>query len=145
MWDLLKSFSIANQIGVVGAFIGFAVGMGAVFLVDWRAGIIITTLCTALLVFCLWFFFGPEVRRRNLQKRGVRAWATILEVRETGITVQGNYPMPKIHFRVEPDGGEPYETWAKCLISRFEIPTFQPGGRVEVLIDPKHPKKVTLA
>jgi hypothetical protein len=145
MWDLFKSFSLANRIGFVGAMLGFAVGMGAVFVVDWRAGAIVTIASLALLMFCLWFFFGPEVRRRNLLKRGVTAWATILEVKETGITVQGNYPMPRIRFRVEPDDGEPYEVAAKCLISRFDVPTYQPGARVQVVIDPKNRRKVALA
>ena len=51
MRELWKRFSTANKIGAVGALIGFAVGMIAVFVVDPIAGIIITTICTALLVF----------------------------------------------------------------------------------------------
>jgi hypothetical protein len=145
MWGLLKSFSLSARIGFVGAMLGFAAGMAAVIVVDPVVGTVIVALCVALLVFCLWFFFGPEIRRQHLLTRGVAAEAEILSVQETGITVQGNYPMGRFRFLVHPPEGEPYEATAKCLINRFEVPAYQPGTIVQVLIDPRDRKKVTLA
>lgn len=146
MWGLFKSLSPANRIGLVGALAGFAVGMAAVIVVDAVVGVFIAVGCVALLVFCVWFFFGPEIRRQRLLKKGERATATILAVEETGITVQGNYPVARFRFEVHPSSGaEPYEVTAKCLINRFEVPVYQPGDRVRVLVDPRDRHKVVLA
>jgi len=145
MWSLFTSFSLSGKIGIVGALLGFAVGMAAVIAVDPVAGVFIVVGCVALLVFCVWFFFGPEIRRRRLMAKGVPAEAVILGVEETGITVQGNYPMARFLFEVHPPDGEPYRVKAKCLLNRFEIPAYQPGRVVPVLIDPDDRRKVTLA
>jgi hypothetical protein len=145
MWDLFRSFGLANKIGLAGGLLGFAIGMAAVFAVDIVAGAVITVAGIALLIFCVWFFFGPEIRRRTLIKRGEPAQATILAVEETGVTVQGNYPMAKFRLEVHPVNGEPYEVTAKCLLNRFEIPAYQPGATVSVLVDPGDRRKVTLA
>jgi hypothetical protein len=145
MWGLFRSLSLAGRIGVVGALAGFALGMGAVIVVVPVAGAFITVGCVALVVFCVWFFFGPEIRRQHLLARGVRTQATIVAVEDTGITVQGNYPMAKFRFEVRPRGGEPYQVTARCLVNRFEIPAYQPGASVSVLVDPDDPEKVVLA
>ena len=145
MWGLFKCFSLANKIGIVGALLGFAVGMAAVVVVDPVSGTVIVVVCIAVVTFCFWFFFGPEIRRQRLMKGGLQAEAEILAVKETGITVQGNYPMGTFRFRVHPPDGEPYEVTAKCLLNRFEVPAYQPGTTVRVLIDPRHRKRVTLA
>lgn len=145
MWGLLTSLSLVNRIGLVGALLGFAAGMAAVIVVAPVAGVFIVAACVALVVFCLWFFFGPEVRRQRLLARGVPAEATILAVEETGITVQGNYPMARFRFEVHPAVGEPYEVTTKCLLNRFEVPAYQPGATVRVLVDPEDRRKVVLA
>jgi Protein of unknown function (DUF3592) len=146
MWGFFRSLGMANKIGVVGAIAGFTVGMVAVIIVDPVVGAFIVAGCVALLLFCMWFFFGPEIRRQHLLTKGVAATATILAVEETGITVQGNYPMAKFRFEVHPASGEePYEVTAKCLVNRFEVPAFQPGATVRVLVDPKDRHKVVLA
>jgi hypothetical protein len=145
MWDLIKSFTPAVWVGVVLGFLGFVVGMGAVFAVSWKQGVIITTVSVAVVVFGFWFFFGPEVRRRHLMKNGIAAEATILDVAETGMTVQRNYPIAKIRFLVHPPQGADYEATAKCMMNRFDIPAYQPGSTVNVLIDPRHRDRVTLA
>jgi hypothetical protein len=93
----------------------------------------------------VWFFFGDEARRRNLLKRGTPGWATILAVEETGITINRNYPLAKLRLQVEPAEGEPYQVTAKCLMNRFDIPACQPGARVAVVIDPRHPHRVGIA
>jgi hypothetical protein len=145
MWDLFKAFSLAGRIGIVGAVVGWAIGMAAVFAVDWRVGLVVTVLSAGFTVFALRLFFGSEVTRRRLQREGIPAEATVLAVGETGMTVQGNYPLAKFRFEVHPPDGAPYETTAKCLVNRFEIPAYQPGTTVAVLIDPRDRSRVTLA
>ena len=71
--------------------------------------------------------------------------ATILATEEAGITINRNYPLAKLRPRIEPPDDDPYEATAKCLINRFEIPTYQPGARVAVVIDPKDRSKVAVA
>lgn len=145
VWDLFRSFSLANQIGVIGAFLGYAGGMAAVFVVDPIAGAVITGGSLLLVAFCIWFFFGAEAKRRNLLKRGTPGWATILAVEETGITINRNYPVAKLRLQVEPAEGQLYEVTAKCLMNRFDIPAYRPGARVAVVIDPRDPRKVGIA
>jgi hypothetical protein len=94
--------------------------------------------------FCSWFFFHDEARNNRLRRSGQPAEATILEVSETGVTVQGNYPLAKLRLRVEPAGGEPYEVSTKCLMERFQIPAYQPGSRISVLVDPRNRRKVAV-
>jgi len=112
---------------------------GALRLVRPVAGVIIFAGTLALTAFCFWFFFHDEARNNRLRRRGQAAAATILEVSETGITVQGNYPLANLRLRVEPAGGEPYEVTTKCLMNRLEIPAYRPGRRISVLVDPRNP------
>lgn len=89
---------------------------------------------------------APLVRRNRLTRVGLRAAATIISVEETGWTLQGNYGLARLRLRVEPgDGGAPYEVTTKAYINRFEIPVYQPGARIPVMIDPKDRTKVDLA
>lgn len=81
---------------------------------------------------------------RELQKSGLPASAHILEIWDTGITVNED---PVIGMRVEvspPDGPAYSATIPKSLISRLDIPRFQPGATVSVRIDPRDPDRVAL-
>jgi hypothetical protein len=81
---------------------------------------------------------------RELQRSGVPASARILEIWDTGITVNDD---PVIGMRVEisPEDGPAYSaTVPKSLISRLDIPRFQPGATVSVRIDPQDPDRVAL-
>ena len=124
--------------------IALVAGMGVIIVNRAVAGLIITAGTLALTAFCLWFFFHDEARNNRLRRRGQAAEATILEVSETGVTVQNNYPLAKLRLKVEPAGGEPYEVTTKCLMNRFEIPSYQPGNRISVLVDPKDRGKVAV-
>lgn len=124
--------------------IALVAGMGVIIVNRPVAGLIITAGTLALTAFCFWFFFHDEARNNRLRRRGQAAEATILEVSETGVTVQNNYPLAKLRLRVEPAGGEPYEVTTKCLMNRFAIPSYQPGNRISVLVDPKDHRKVAV-
>ncbi|HEV8581086.1 MAG TPA: DUF3592 domain-containing protein [Thermoanaerobaculia bacterium] len=81
---------------------------------------------------------------RRLQETGQAATARILEIWDTGITVNDD---PVIGMRVEVDrtDGTAYSaTIPKSLISRLDIPRFQPGATVSVRIDPQDPGLVAL-
>jgi hypothetical protein len=142
LWGRLRRI---NQVSLVIVLVVFVACMGLVVLVDPVTGSIIVAAVVALVVFCFWFFFHDEVRDNRLRARGMRAEATILEVRETGVTIQGNYPVASLHLLVRPEAGESYEATARCLMNRFEIPAYQPGAVIQVVVDPKHPERVAVA
>jgi hypothetical protein len=81
---------------------------------------------------------------RRLQETGVPASARILEIWDTGITVNDD---PVIGMRVEidrTDGSAYPAVIPKSLISRLDVPRFQPGATVQVRVDPQDPAKVAL-
>ena len=144
MRELWQRLGRLNQVSLIIVAIVVVAAMGAVVVSAPLAGLVTTAVTIAVTTFCFWFFFHDEARNNRLRRRGQAAEATILEVSETGITVQDNYPLAKLRLRVEPAGGEPYEVTTKCLINRFEIPAYQPGRRISVLVDPKDSRKVAV-
>lgn len=144
MRELWQRLGRLNQISLVFVALALVAGLGVIFIDSPVAGLIITAGTLALTAFCFWFFFHDEARSNRLRRRGLAAEATILEVSETGITVQGNYPLAKLRLLVEIPGGEPYEVTTKCLMNRFEIPAYQPDNRISVFVDPKDRKKVAV-
>lgn len=86
---------------------------------------------------------GVDVARA-LQKSGVAASALILQVWDTGITVNDD-PVIGLRVKVErPDGTTYYATIPKSRISRIDIPRFQKGETVPVRFDPQNPQRVAL-
>jgi hypothetical protein len=81
---------------------------------------------------------------REIQTIGMRCQATVLELWDTGITVN-NDPVVGLLVKVEPPGRAAYEARIdKSLVSRLDVPRVQPGGRVPVYVDPKDPARVAL-
>lgn len=81
---------------------------------------------------------------RRLHESGVPGSARILEIWDTGITVNDD---PVIGMRVEidpPDGAAYTATIPKSLISRLDVPRFQPGAVVPVRVDPRDAAIVAL-
>lgn len=81
---------------------------------------------------------------KRLQETGVAAQARILEIWDTGMTVNDD---PVIGIRAEvtrADGTTYTATIPKSLISRLDVPRFQPGAVVDVRIDSQDPSKVAL-
>lgn len=82
---------------------------------------------------------------KSLQETGIAAEALILRIWDTGITVNDD---PVIGMEVEvrhPAEGEPWRVAIeKSLISRLDIPRFQPGQTVQVRVDPQDRSRVGL-
>jgi hypothetical protein len=81
---------------------------------------------------------------RRLQETGEAATARVVEIWDTGMTVNDD---PVIGLRVEvsrADGSVYTATIAKSLVSRVHIPQFQPGSTVPVRIDPQDSANVVL-
>lgn len=81
---------------------------------------------------------------KSLQETGVAAEATIVKIWDTGITVNDD-PVIGMEVQVYPEEGEPWSaTIPKSLISRLDIPRFQPGQTVHVRFDPQDRSRVGL-
>jgi hypothetical protein len=81
---------------------------------------------------------------REVQATGERADAVILEIWDTGITVNDD-PVVGLRVRVSRADAPDYEaTIEKSRVSRVHIPQVQPGNRVPVYVDPQNPARVVL-
>jgi hypothetical protein len=81
---------------------------------------------------------------KRLQEAGTPATARILRIWDTGITVNDD-PVIGLEVEVTRGDGSVYNaTIPKSLVSRVDIPQFQPGQTVGVRIDPQDPAIVAL-
>ena len=81
---------------------------------------------------------------RQLQKIGIPAKATILKLWDTGITIN-NDPVIGLEVEVAPEGRSPYvATIKRSLISRLDVPQFQPRSVIPVRFDPNNPERVAI-
>ena len=100
---------------------------------------------TFLMLSWLALFSGCAVMLsdRDLETTGIQAEAEILAISSTGIDVNDD-PVVSLKVRVRPKDGEPYEaTIKRLLISRLDVPQFQPGAVIRVRFDAKNPTRVT--
>lgn len=81
---------------------------------------------------------------KALQEGGMAAEALVLRIWDTGITVNDD-PVIGLEVEVRPAEGEPWRaTIPKSLISRLDIPRFQPGEIVQIRFDPQDRSRVGL-
>ena len=122
-------------IGLIGGGIGLVVGLGAVIATKSIAGIIIMTLVVGIMGTVFWkTLFGPMMLSRRLAKTGFATTARVVEVSDTGVTVN-NAPQVKLLLEVTPPNGATYMVETKQLISRLQTSVYQPGSMIPVLID----------
>lgn len=81
---------------------------------------------------------------RRVQRTGKRAPGVITAIRQTGMSVN-DQPQVEFAVRVEPLGEPTFETKIKRIVSLLEIPSIQPGTRVEVAYDPADHSKAAFA
>lgn len=80
---------------------------------------------------------------RDLQAHGESATAKILQIWDTGMTVNDD---PVVGFLLEVRRADRpiYEAKTKLRISRLDIARIQPGTVVPVRVDPRNPTRVAL-
>lgn len=134
-------------IGIIGGIIGLAVGVGAVIATGGPSGIYMGIGMLALFggMFYLFYriFFKPMINNSRLQKTGIPGTARILEVRDTGVTINNN-PQVKLMLEVKNSFGQRYNAQCRVLVSRINPWAYQPGMEVAVKIDPKNEQNVVL-
>jgi hypothetical protein len=83
------------------------------------------------------------VLSREVLKNGQLAEATIVNVRDTGTTINQN-PVVHLELEVHPHDLTPnFQAETELMVSRLEIPQIQPGAVVNVRYDPES-KEVAL-
>ena len=81
---------------------------------------------------------------QDLKDHGVTADATIVDIWDTGWTVNDN-PVIGMHVDVQPAGGPAFRaTIERCAVSRIAIPQYQPGKVIAVRYDPQNPAVVVV-
>ena len=106
-----------------------------------------TVLSLAITIGVTWFamrfvrnMLGQD---RSVIENGIPARAKILSVQQTGVMLN-HQPQILFDLQVQPPGGALYRAQAKAIISMVNIPQFQPGAEVTVMIHPMDQTKVAL-
>lgn len=75
------------------------------------------------------------IENAQVLKNGQPAYAKVLELRDTGTTINYN---PLVHFKLEvhPPAGPAFVAETERVIPRLQIPQIQPGTEVDVKFDP---------
>ena len=141
MWSSLNPL---GKIGIAGALVGFAAGATAAIIAAPIPGLLFTLFFVVVFGSVFWYAFRPQAKARKLMETGLPAQAKILEVRDTGVTINEINPMIKLFLEVQPQEGEPYQAETRLLINRTQIPQFQPGMTIPVMIDPEDREQVAV-
>ena len=84
-------------------------------------------------------FKSKKKKAEELFATGAKGAGTVVQVQDTGMTVNDN-PRIKMTFRVEPlDGGPAFDTTKTTTVSRVQIP--RQGDRYPVWYDPQDTSK----
>lgn len=84
-----------------------------------------------------------EGEAKRIRRVGQSAEALVLEIRDTGMTVNDD-PVVAFRLQVRPISGTPYEVETRGLVGRLDVPQVQPGTVLPVAVDPQDPRKVAL-
>lgn len=89
-------------------------------------------------------FIGTRRAAGSARRQSLGASAEVTSVKDTGNRFNHN-PEVEMTLRVEPADGPPFEAQLRTMVSQVNLPSFQPGARVEVRYDPAAPERVELA
>src|SRR5262245_31101626 len=96
-------------------------------------------------------YLGGHKRRQKLGrgmtasgKPALAGQATVLDVRDTGVTVNNTSASFEFTLQVSVSGMAPYEATIKELVGRTQYGAIQPGMTVGVFVDPDDPSNVAL-
>ncbi|MCQ3939182.1 MAG: hypothetical protein DPW18_19365 [Chloroflexi bacterium] len=110
-------------------------------------GCLITLVTLAGAGFLVYKAFGGTFKNMagnsSILRTGVSAPAVILNVQDTGVTMNDN-PQARIRLRVMPVGGEPFEAETTAFVGRFQVGMFVPGASLMVKYDPNDKTRVAI-
>lgn len=127
--------NVGMIIGLAGGAIGIIVAIIAVLASGQWEALIIIAITIGIIGTVFWrVLFRPMWINSRLSKSGISTMAKVMEVNDTGVTVN-NSPQIKLLLEVSPPNGVPYLVETKQLISRLQTSMYQPGSLIPVLID----------
>jgi hypothetical protein len=94
----------------------------------------------------VFFFFMRRIMGFNarLLARGIPGTARVLEVRDTGVTINRVNAVLEARLEVTVPGRAPYEARAEVMLGRMSWGALQPGMTVAVKVDPRNPAHVAI-
>jgi len=139
---MVKQFGLPNY--VIWLFLGLAfTAVGVISVFQWTFGLATFVLTAAVAFAGYWFFFRPAFVAMDVMKSGEPAMAIILEVWETGLTVDRN-PRIRLLLEIRHSTMVPYEVELKHNIRKEEFRYYQKGRTLQVKVDSRDPKKVAI-
>ncbi len=88
--------------------------------------------------------FTGEATAREIRATGQPAEATVVQIWDTGVTVN-NDPVVGFLLEVKPSDGRPaFQAKTRALVSRLDVPRVQPGATLRVMFDPKDTARVAV-
>lgn len=86
----------------------------------------------------------PQLRGNSLLKNGEVRNGMILEVWDTGVTINNIYPVIGLRIAVEDGSSVGYEATTEKMISRLDVARVQPGVAVTLRVDRSNPKRIAV-
>lgn len=105
---------------------------------DWLPMVIIPFVLIIVAVSIIPFlriFFPPRI------KNGVTAEAEVVEIGDTGVTINDN-PQVRLLLEVRPERAGVFMAEVKTVVSRLQVGQIVPGTHVKVLYDPADLKRI---
>jgi hypothetical protein len=134
-------------IAIFGGIIGLLAGVGAVVATGGSksisGGIGMLVIFGGMFYLFYRLFLKSMINNSRLQKTGLPGTARILEVKDTGVTINNN-PQVKLILEVKNSFGQKYTTECRVLVSRINPGAYTPGMEIPVLIDPKNEQNVVI-
>lgn len=139
---MVKQFGLPNYI--IWTFMGIAfTAVGIISVFQWTYGLATFILTCGVAFAGYWFFFRPAFVALDIMRSGEPAMAIILEVRETGLTVDHN-PRIKLLLEIRHSSMVPYEVEVRQNIKKDELKNYQVGRTLQVKVDSRNPRKVAI-
>ncbi len=134
-------------IGIIGGLIGFSVAIASVVVTAGQDAVWIVAIMLLFFGGMAYLFyrllFKPMMNAKRLMKIGIDGKAKILEVKDTGVTINNN-PQVKLIMEVKSSLGQTYTAQTRVLLSRLNPWAYSPGMEVPVKIDPENEKNVII-
>ncbi len=130
--------------GIIIGILGGCIGMAAAIAADPIPGTLFSLFFIVIFGGTFFFAFKPLIDANQVMKNGKDATAKILEIRDTGITINNN-PQINLLLEVYPADGTPsFQAKTRQLISRLQTSGYQEGQTLTVKYDPNHTSKVAI-
>lgn len=118
-------------------------GSGLITLVSIACTCLISLAVLGLTGFVFYRVFKGMSQNSNVVKTGVSAPAVILEVQDTGVSMN-NSMQARLKLQVTPSNHPPFQATTTAFVNRFQVGMLVPGASVQVKFDPNDISKVAV-